>query len=81
MAGRAHTGIRIEIPESNVSANSRFRLRFRPLDLRDTVLWVEMDHRQKEWSNKVDKERYVVDSFRSSYFAIIYVCCNRPIKL
>ena len=36
-----------------------FRIRFPLLDRRDTVLWVEMDCRQKEWSNEVSKEQYL----------------------
>ena len=34
-----------------------FLYKFRLLDRRDTVLWVEMDHRQKEWV--VSKEQYL----------------------
>ena len=36
-----------------------FRIHFRPLDRRDTVSWVEMDCRQKEWSKEVSKEHYL----------------------
>ena len=36
-----------------------FRIRFRPLDRRDAVSWVEMDCRQKEWSKEVSKEQYL----------------------
>ena len=40
----------------NVSARPIFHIRFRPLDQRDAVSWVEMDGRQKEWSIEVSKE-------------------------
>ena len=36
-----------------------FRIRFRPLDRRDAVSWVEMDCQQKEWSKEVSKEQYL----------------------
>ena len=43
----------------NVWAHPIFRIRFRPLDRRDAVSWVEMDYRQKEWSKEVNKEQYL----------------------
>ena len=42
-----------------LQANSIFPIRFRLLDQRDAVSWVEMDHWQKEWSNEVNMERYL----------------------
>ena len=74
-------GIRIEIFKNTLfGARPIFRIRFRLLDRRDTISWVEMDYRQKEWSKEDSKEQYL------SYVALevvllpyIYVCSNRPL--
>ena len=60
-------------------------MRFRLPDQRDTVSWVEMDCRQKEWSKRFIRSNMMMPisilcSFRSSSFAI-YVRSNRPVKL
>ena len=52
---------------------------FCPLHQRDTVSWVEMDHRQKEQSKEVSKEQPLeVGLFRS--IVIVYVHSTRPVK-
>ena len=45
--------------ECYIWARPIFRIRFRLLDRRDDVSWVEMDCRQKEWSKEVSKEHYL----------------------
>ena len=40
------------------SAARGFCIHLRPLDRRDVVSWVEMDHQQKEQSTEVSKEQY-----------------------
>ena len=49
-----------------------FRIRFRPLNRRDAVSWVEMDCRQKEWSKEVSNEQYL----SYMYVALEVVFCH-----
>ena len=70
-AGRART----VTGSTNVWARPIFRIRFRPLDRRDAISWVEMDCRQKEWFKYVSMEQCL------SYVALEVVYTIRPVKL
>ena len=54
MAGRACTGIRIEILKNAMFGPAQFSVYAFARSI--AVSWVEMDCRQKEWSKEVSKE-------------------------
>ena len=81
-AGRACTGIRIDVLLNTIFGQTQFSvIHFHSLDGTDAVSWVKMDHWKKNGVKRfVENNIYYRYSFRSSSFAI-YVHSNRPIKL